>query len=165
MSTPAPYINTEYKRRREAGEETIEYGANFFWQDLRHEWLASPYDGPAIQKQMDLDYPFGAKVTALTHSVHVIQSKEPLDQRGRMKRLSPNDPNIVVIFALERAIDANEDEDILTVSCPTFIAEKIDNKWAPCFYGAALRNTLQSGNLVKREPWQDCRCCQLQGAV
>ncbi len=74
-----------------------------------------------------------------------------------MKRLSPNDPNIVVIFALERAIDANEDEDILNswlkaLLSTTFIAEKIDNKWAPCFYRSqTLRNRLAGlGNLVKR---------------
>ena len=107
----APFVLADYQRAIGAGQQ-CQFGGNFFWMDMSIDPLIAhiPIKSSRVHKLAESRFAEPVPLPAVTVAVH--SAFNPLDNKGKCRRISPSEPVFACLVAIARDVDASDDARI-----------------------------------------------------
>ena len=107
----APFVLADYQRAIGAGLP-CQFGANLFWMDMNIDPLIAhiPIKTGRVKKLAETRFATPVPIPAVTVAVH--RAFNPLESKGKCRRLSPSEHVFAALVAIARDVDAQNDAAI-----------------------------------------------------
>ena len=106
-----PFVEADYRRAIGTGMQ-CSFGGNFFWQDMSIDSLIAhiPIKTSRVYKLAESRFAQPVPLPAVTVAVN--SSFNPLENKGKCRRISPSEPVFACLVAIARDVDSSNDERI-----------------------------------------------------